>query len=232
MGEDDPTQQPHTAFFDICGNLLFDVAMHWGAQPVRLTAFRCAELPDDAPTTSVHIVAFHGGRVLVVCDRKGIFGFPGGRLEAGETRDEALAREVYEEACAYMQPNYTLFAAMKIQCTAQLPGRHYPHPHTYMAMYAGAVRALDPIRRDPAGIILSRALFTRQDCERNLQPHDTILLREGLEALMMQPNGMRVVRQFLGCQAQTLPTRTRGPYFCCCPPCARFWTATNLVAGG
>ena len=237
MADDDPTQPAQTPpqTPDFCDDLLFDVAMQWGAQPVRLTAFRCTQLPTDAPTTSVHIVAFHGGRVLVVCDRKGVFGFPGGRLEAGETRDDALIREVYEEACAYLQPNYTLFGAMKIQCTAQLPGRNYPHPHTYMAMYTGAIRALDPIRRDPAGIILSRALFTRQECERNLLPHDKILLREGLEALAQQPNGMRVVRQFLGCQMpqeqqmQQVSARTRGPYFCCCPACARFWTVTYML---
>ncbi len=247
VAEDDPTNQPQAEnvgnsapianddammtapVYDFCDDMLFDVAMHWGAQPVRLTAFRCSELLDDAPTTSVHIVAFHGGRVLVVCDRKGMFGFPGGRLEAGETRDEALAREVYEEACAYLQPVYTLFGAMKIQCTAQLPNRVYPHPHTYMAMYVGAVRALDPIRRDPAGIILSRALFTRRDCEQNLQPHDKILLREGLEKLAQQPNGMRVVRQFLGCTAPDTQLRTRGPYFCCCPACARFWTVTYML---
>lgn len=214
---------------DYCGHLLFDVAMHWGAQPVRLTAFRCSQLPTDAPTTSVHIVAFHGGRVLVVCDRKGVFGFPGGRLEAGETLDEALTREVYEEACAYLQPHYTLFGAMKIECTTRLPGRAYPHPYTYMAMYTGSVRAMDPIRRDPAGIILSRALFTRQDCERNLLPHDRILLREAMEKLMLQPNGMRIVRQFLNCQAPEHRFRTRGPYFCCCPSCARFWTLTYYL---
>lgn len=243
MAEDDPTQptqigaEARPAYAggasasapDFCDDLLFDVSMHWGAQPVRLTAFRCAQLPTDAPTTSVHIVAFHGGRVLVVCDRKGMFGFPGGRLEAGETRDEALTREVYEEACAYLHPGYTLFGAMKIQCTAQLPGRVYPHPHTYMAMYTGAVRALDPIRRDPAGIIMSWALFTRRDCEQNLQPHDKILLREGLEMLALQPNGMRVVRQFLGCQAEQTHMRTRGPYNCCCPACARFWLVTYLL---
>lgn len=180
---------------------LFEVEMQWGAQPVRLTAWRCRTLPEDAPTTSVHIVSFHGGRVLVVCDRRGSFGFPGGRLEANETREEALTREVYEEACAHLQPGYELFAVLKIECTAQLPGRNYPYPHTYMAMYTGAVRALDPIQRDPAGIITSRALFTRADCERHLLQHDRVLLREALSTLAQLPNGRRIVSGFLGCGA-------------------------------
>ena len=188
------------------GDVLFDVAMQWGAQPVRLTATRCLVLPDDAPTTSVHIVALHGSRVLVVCDRKGMFGFPGGRLEAGETREEAMTREVYEEACAHLCPDYTLFAVLKIACTAQIPGRSYPHPHTYMAMYAGSVRALDPTRRDPAGIITSRALFTREDCARNMMLHDRILLREGLMTLATMTPCKRLVRGFLTCDEAGLQT--------------------------
>jgi ADP-ribose pyrophosphatase YjhB (NUDIX family) len=179
--------------------------MQWGAQPVRLTAIRCCVLPTDAPTTSVHIVAFHGGRVLVVCDRKGVFGFPGGRLEADETREQALTREVYEEACAHLHPDYRLFAALKIQCTARLPGRNYPHSHTYMAMYAGAIRSLDPIRRDPAGIITSRALFTRADCEKNLLLHDRILLRDALNTIATRPDGGRILRAFLGCDVEAFP---------------------------
>jgi 8-oxo-dGTP pyrophosphatase MutT (NUDIX family) len=184
---------------------LFDVEMQWGAQPVRLTAARCRVLPTDAPTTSVHIVAFHGGRVLVVCDRKGVFGFPGGRLEAAETREQAMAREVYEEASANLNPDYRLFAALKIQCTVRLPGRNYPHPHTYMGMYVGTVRSLDPIRRDPAGIVTSRALFTRADCEKNLQLHDRILLREALNVIAERPDGGRILRTFLGCELGDFP---------------------------
>jgi len=182
------------------------VEMQWGAQPVRLTAMRCCQLPTDQPTTSVHIVAFHGGRVLVVCDRKGIFGFPGGRLEGVETREQALCREVYEEACANLNEDYALFGLLKIECTTRIPGRHYPHPHTYMAMYVGTVRSLDPIQRDPAGIITSRDLFTRADCAKHLLLHDRILLAEALNVLATRPNGRRVLRTFLGCPDQQFCT--------------------------
>jgi ADP-ribose pyrophosphatase YjhB (NUDIX family) len=183
---------------------LFQVEMQWGAQPVRLTALRCCQLPADQPTTSVHIVALHGGKVLVVCDRKGVFGFPGGRLEANETHDQALCREVYEEACAHLNMDYTLFAVLKIECTTRLSGRHYPFPHTYMAMYAGTVRSLDPIRRDPAGIITSRDLFSREDCARSLLIHDKIMLHEGLTVLATRPAGRRAVRSFLRCEEPEL----------------------------
>jgi 8-oxo-dGTP pyrophosphatase MutT (NUDIX family) len=189
--------QPHTPTPAALEESLFSVAMQWGQQPVRLTAYRCAELPLDAPITSVHIVAFHGERVLVVRDRKGLFGFPGGRLEAGETREEAMVREVYEEACAHLEPGYTLFGVLKIECTEQLPGRAYPHAFSYMAMYAGMVRALEPVRRDPAGIITGRDLFTPEECDRRLDPHDQILLREALAVLHHHPLATRRLRAFL-----------------------------------
>jgi 8-oxo-dGTP pyrophosphatase MutT (NUDIX family) len=162
---------------------LFVVDMQWGQQPVRLTAWRCCVLPTDAPTTSVHIVAFHGGKVLVVRDRKGVFGFPGGRLEPGETYAEAMAREVYEEAQAHLHPDYHLYAALKIEYPTRLPNRAYPHDYSYMAMYAGAVRALEPINIDPAGIITGRSLFTRAECEKHLLAHDQILLQEAITTL-------------------------------------------------
>jgi len=177
---------------------LFVVEMQWGQQPVRLTASRCLILPTDAPVTSVHIVAFQADRILVVRDRKGQFGFPGGRLEIGETLEEAMHREVYEEACAYLEPEFQLFAVLKIECTERLPNREYPHNFSYMGMYVGRLRALDPIRSDPAGIITARDLFRRADCEHRLDQHDRILLSEAMEVLKTMPNGIRRLRAFLG----------------------------------
>jgi 8-oxo-dGTP pyrophosphatase MutT (NUDIX family) len=171
--------------------------MNWGQQPVRLTAWLCSTLPTDAPVTSVHIAALFGSRLLVVRDRKGIYGFPGGRLDRRESRDQAMAREVYEEANAYIAPGYLLYAVIKIEYTQRVPGRVYPHEFSYLAMYAGKVRALDPFNGDPAGIILERALFTRQDCERRLLAHDKILMIEGMRALMRhRPNPD--LKRFLG----------------------------------
>ncbi len=171
--------------------------MNWGQQPVRLTAWLRDTLPEDAPVTSVHIVALFGSRLLVVRDRKGIYGFPGGRLDRGETREQAMDREVYEEANAFVEPGYALFAVIKIEYTQKLPGRVYPNEFSYLAMYAGKIKALDPFNGDPAGIILERAIFTRQDCERHLLNHDTILLREGIAA-MVRRGGNPDVRAFLG----------------------------------
>jgi len=170
--------------------------MNWGQQPVRLTAWLRDTLPEDAPVTSVHIVALYGSQLLVVRDRRGVYGFPGGRLDPGESREQAMDREVYEEANAYVEPGYRLYAVIKIEYVLRQPGRVYPHEYSYLAMYAGRVKALDPFNGDPAGIILERALFTREDCERHLLNHDKILMREGMRALL-RVTAEEVVRKFL-----------------------------------
>lgn len=177
---------------------LFVVEMNWGMQPVRLTGLRVQTLPTDAPVTSVHIVAFLGEHALLVKDRKGVYGFPGGRLDPGETREEAMKREVYEEANAHLAPEYTLFGVVKIEYTARVPGRSYPHNYSYMGMYVGAVHALDDFDKDPAGFIVERALFSHDECRTCLQPHDRILLQEALDALHAQSNGEHpILRAFL-----------------------------------
>ncbi len=183
------------------GETLFEVQQQWGMQPVQLTALRSAVLPEDIPITSVHIVALYGGRVLVVCDRRGLFGYPGGRLEPAESWEAALDRELYEEAAAHLNPGYHLFATMRIECLARIPGKVYAYPPvTCMGFYAGTVRSLEPIRRDPAGIVASRSLFTLEDCRRNMQTHDLILLREGLIALARNPQTRRQAARFLRCE--------------------------------
>lgn len=188
---------------------MFELDMQWGSQPVRLTALRSNSMPLDAPVTSVHVVPLYGGRVLVVCDRRGVFGYPGGRLELEESWEAAMSREVYEEAAAYINPGYIQFGMMRIECTEKLPGRNYPHPYTYMALYAGTVRAMEPIRRDPAGIVTSRALFTLEECKRNMQRHDVILLREALIAMARQPNLCASVCRFLNTDRDNLVTALR-----------------------
>lgn len=106
-----------------------------------------------------------------------------------------MDREVYEEANAYVEPGYTLYAVIKIEYTRRLPNRTYPNEYSYLAMYAGHIDRLDPFNGDPAGIILERALFTREECDRHLLRHDRVLLREGIDALVRR--GSAEARNFL-----------------------------------
>lgn len=55
----------------------------------------------DAPVVSVGVLVVHGGRILLAQrghePAEGLWTFPGGVVELGETLEEAAAREVWEE---------------------------------------------------------------------------------------------------------------------------------------
>ncbi len=55
----------------------------------------------DAPVVSVGVLVVHGGRILLAQrghePAEGLWTFPGGVMELGETLEEAAVREVWEE---------------------------------------------------------------------------------------------------------------------------------------
>lgn len=62
----------------------------------------------DRPFLAVSAGIVHDGRILLVrrarAPMHGLFTFPGGVVEAGETLDEALRREVLEETALVIEP--------------------------------------------------------------------------------------------------------------------------------
>ena len=63
-----------------------------------------APLPMPAPIRAVSAAIFHEGRFLLVrrgrAPARGLYAFPGGRVEPGETLLEAVRREIMEETGA------------------------------------------------------------------------------------------------------------------------------------
>lgn len=54
-------------------------------------------IPPINSVTSVHAIIFHTSKIVVIQNKRG-FDIPGGHIEKNETIDEALRREIKEEA--------------------------------------------------------------------------------------------------------------------------------------
>ena len=64
---------------------------------VRIACYLTDKMPPLKYASSARAVVIKGDRVLLVQDRDGVHIIPGGKLESGETPEEAMRREVIEE---------------------------------------------------------------------------------------------------------------------------------------
>jgi 8-oxo-dGTP pyrophosphatase MutT (NUDIX family) len=158
----------------------------WGdAQRVRLVTGVPSLANDPVYVRSIHAVAFVGDAtdVLLVQNRDQSWTFPGGRVEGNETLDQALAREVWEEARAKIAPGYQPFAVTRIEFLNQVPGRiQRVHP-TYLSWVVGEVSELsDDPHHDPADTVIGRRVLPAGDALPLLDELEQSILRAALTA--------------------------------------------------
>jgi len=105
----------------------------------------------DAPPPAERVTAafgliFEGDRFLMTKLRQEARGWdvPGGGLEPGETPQEAMRREVYEETGVRLGPA-RLFGHQEIRLLGPRPADYrFPYPDSYMLFYRAPVAAIDP----------------------------------------------------------------------------------------
>ncbi|MBO0992400.1 NUDIX hydrolase [Bacillus sp. SD088] len=83
----------------------------WGGR-VKLTWFPTTELPERKLITSVHAFCFDHEQLLIVDLKERGWDFPGGHIEAGETPEDCVKREVLEEA--YVKGLCTFLGAIEV----------------------------------------------------------------------------------------------------------------------
>lgn len=99
-------------------------------------------LPPIAEITSALALAFDGERILMTNLRQRGWDIPGGHLEAGETPEAAMRREVLEEAGAVLI-DVQLLGYQRIRLLGAAPaGYRYPHPDSYQVLYLARVAEL------------------------------------------------------------------------------------------
>ena len=92
-----------------------------------------------APISAVSAAIYHAGRFLLVrrgrAPALGLYAFPGGRVEEGETLEQAVRREVMEETGAHID-GVTLLVAIEIASEADPLATEFVLS-VHKAIYAG-----------------------------------------------------------------------------------------------
>ncbi len=106
-------------------------------------------LPPRELITSAFALAFQGDRLLLTDLGLRGWDFPGGHVEEGESPEETMRREVYEETGARLGPA-RLLGYQLLQLLAPRPeGYKYPYPDSYQVFYYACVASLDPFTPTP-----------------------------------------------------------------------------------
>jgi len=158
----------------------------WGdSQRVRLVTGPPTLIDDIAMVRSIHAVAFHDDGILLVQNRDGSWTFPGGRLEGGESLEQALGRELWEEARARIVPDYQPLAVTRIDFVNRVPGRVYRVHPTYLMWVVGSVAELsDEPHNDPANSVVGRRIVDSESAHDLLPALEQRVLREALPRAM------------------------------------------------
>ncbi|MEO4052269.1 NUDIX domain-containing protein [Solibacillus sp. CAU 1738] len=70
---------------------------NWGGHNVKLTWMPQMKISESTTITSVHAVCIQDSKVLLTHIQNRGFNYLGGHLDEGESLEEAIVREVYEE---------------------------------------------------------------------------------------------------------------------------------------
>jgi 8-oxo-dGTP pyrophosphatase MutT (NUDIX family) len=113
----------------------------WLPLPNEVTVVLTDKLPPPQLTTSALALVFEGDCLLLTDLSQRGWDIPGGHLEAGEMPEEAMRREVFEEAGATLR-DVRPFAYQRIRLLGEAPpGYRYPHPESYQVLYWGRIAA-------------------------------------------------------------------------------------------
>ena len=126
--------------------LLTKTDIHSVPKPNVFTLVQDSTLPDRSLITAALSLIFDGDRLLLTKINHRGWDFPGGHLEPGESAEEAVRREIYEETAARVK-GLRLFAYEKFVIHGPVPSDYkYPYPISYQVFYLGFLDKLEPFK--------------------------------------------------------------------------------------
>lgn len=114
-----------------------DVA--WMPKPNEVRFVVGEEMPPSRLTTSAFVFAFEGQQLLMTKLTDRGWDLPGGHIEAGESAEAALRREVLEESACLLEdlrPLGYLHVLLHCAVSSDYP---YPYPESYQLLYLARV---------------------------------------------------------------------------------------------
>ena len=123
----------------------------WGALELHMRAYLGDEMPAIEYVTSARAVVFRDDSVLVVREPGDEHILPGGRLEAGESPEEAARREVIEETGWTMGPISLIGVRHFHHLTPEPPDWPYPYPDFLQVVFVGEAEALSEEHKPEEG---------------------------------------------------------------------------------
>ena len=123
----------------------------WRGGEIKLVV--SAYLTDDQPpselVSSVRALVFRGDNILLMRNRGGIHILPGGRIEPGEAKLDALQREILEEAGVRITDIQSLgFMHLRHQ-TPKPPNYPYPYPDFFWPVFTTHFHSNSNAQRQP-----------------------------------------------------------------------------------
>lgn len=147
--------------------------VEWGGQPVKLTWLPDYNIKDEDVVTSVHAICIQNNKIVLSKIKNRGFNYPGGHVEKGESLEEAIHREVYEEA--YIKGDITYIGAIEVD---HKDDQHFKmngkYPVVgYQAFYRMDVKRCDPFLRENES--LARIWVEPSEIPYVIEDHDIVL---------------------------------------------------------
>lgn len=114
----------------------------WLPDNARLSLYRIDRLPERELISSVHAFCLEGAKLLFVKHQNRSWDIPGGHLEAGESAEQALKRELLEEAAVQIEQPEPV-ACLQVAFGKPYPqSLKYPVPISYLVIYKTYVKEM------------------------------------------------------------------------------------------